>query len=99
MIWRKGMDITIVMGQGKGQWENIQGVSIIWAVRDLYFRIVTALYRFRYTLLQVLIPSYRYRHCRVIHYLIYCDKRLHNSCRMRLKVLSDDKTSSIDPYI
>ena len=34
-------------------------VSYVWAVRDLYDVIFTSFYRFRYTILQVLIPTNR----------------------------------------
>ena len=48
------------------------------SVRDSYYRIFTAYYRLRYTLLQNLIPSYRFRHWRVIHHFIYQAPRLHS---------------------
>lgn len=49
-----------------------EGVSFILYVGDLYYSVFTVLYRFRHTVLQGLIPSYRFRHRRVIKYFIYC---------------------------
>ena len=43
-----------------------------------------AFYRLRYTVIQALMPSYRFRHCRLIHYITY----FVNSCRQN--VLLDD---------
>ena len=47
---------------------QIPGLSYIHiqSVMNLYYRIFTALYRLRHTVLQVLMPSCRFRHCRVI---------------------------------
>ena len=53
---------------------------------DLWYGILTAFYRLRYTVIRVLILSYRFRHCRVIYDCIYRDTRLHNSCSIRLTV-------------
>ena len=50
----------------------------------------TAFNRLRYTVLQVLVLSYRYRHCRVIYYFIYRATRLHNSCSIKQNMLRDD---------
>ena len=43
-------------------------IYIAW---DCYYDTFPAFYRLRYTVLQDLIPSSRFRYCRVIHYFFY----------------------------
>ena len=52
----------------------------------------------RYTVLQVLIPYSRLKHCRVIHYFMFSSTRFRNSCSIRQNVLYRN-VSTLSPIL
>ena len=50
----------------------------------------------RYTILQVLTPSYRFRHCRLVHHFLYRATRF---CSIRPNVLRDDFSDRLHSVI
>ena len=64
--------------QGPGVICSMLIVYTLLSVRDYYYGIFTAFYRLRFTVLQVLIPTYSFRYCRRrLHYFIHHAIRLH----------------------